>query len=88
MHSERDPIDEIEHKLDIKEAAAAAGSLAAMTEAEARAIKASQDASNATTAEDRLRAQIDEDRAALDQIHAMSADSRAEWELHRMADEA
>lgn len=87
MNAERDPIDEIEHKLDIEEAATAAGALAAIVSAKDRASRAREDALSATTPEDRLRAQLAEDQATLDQILAMSADSRAEWELHRMGDQ-
>lgn len=87
MNVERNPIDRLEHKLDIEEAAAAAGALDTIASAKLRATKARNDALRATTPEDRLRAQIAGGQADLAQVHAMSAWSRAEWELHIMGNQ-
>lgn len=81
---EENPIDEIEHRLDIDEAATAADSdelLAGAKEQEARAKEARD---KATTSTERLAAHIAEMDAVEDQTHIKAADSKADWELGQM----
>ena len=84
MGEESNPIDEIEHRLDIDEAATAADSQDLLAEAEGREAKAKEARSKATTDAERLAAHVAEMNAVEDQIHVKSADSRADWELGQM----
>jgi hypothetical protein len=82
--TEGNPIDRIEHRLDIQEAALAANADEVIAAANERAAQAKAAALNAATPAERLSAHLSEEDAALEAIKAISASSRADWELAGM----
>lgn len=82
-----DPIDRIEHQIEIDEAALAADADKVVADADMRVAEAREAGASAETPEARLAAQLEEDGAHVDAIRAKTASSRADWELNRMDDD-
>ncbi len=78
------PIDDIEHRLDINEASTAADADALLAEAEQRIRDAEANRAAATTDQERLIAHIAAMRATEDIIRIKASRSKADWELGQM----